>query len=172
MNGTEQLQKEKSKRIYEKTSTVISAETGEIIYQESEEIKTIQKEPDFIKIYLNSILTFNGIKNISSDFLICLCNYINYANDTKTQMRIIINKMIKDEISKKLNIKTNMIEKYVRKCVESGILFKTEYRGTYIVNPFLFAKGEWKNIKALQTEFDYINGTWKYIKRFKEENEE
>lgn len=171
MYGTKEFQKNKVINIAEKTLTILDVETGEIISQESEIIKTTQKEPDFIKVYLNAILTFSGIKNISSDFLLCLCNYITYANDEKTQMRIIINKMIKDEISQKLNIKVNMIEKYIRKCVESGILFKTEYRGSYIVNPFLFAKGEWKNIKSLQTEFDYINSTWKYVKRFKTKEE-
>lgn len=171
-NGTEQFQKNKVVNIAEKTYVILDVETGEILSQESEIIKTRQKEPDFVKVYLNAILTFSGIKSISSDFLVCLCNYITYANDEKTQMRVIINKMIKDEMTQKLNIKINMIEKYIRKCVESGILFKTEYRGSYIVNPFLFAKGEWKNIKSLQTEFDYINGTWKYIKKFKIKDDE
>lgn len=171
MYGTDQFQKDKVVNIAEKTYTTLNVETGEIISQESEIIKTKQREPDFVKVYLNAVLTFSGIKNISSDFLLCLCNYITYANDEKTQMRIIINKMIKDEMVQKLHIKINMIEKYIRKCVESGILFKTEYRGSYIVNPFLFARGEWKNIKSLQTEFDYTNGTWKYVKRFKTKEE-
>lgn len=87
-------------------------------------------------------------------------------------MRIFINKTIKNEISEKLNIKINMIEKNIRKCVDSGILFKTEDRGTYIVNPFLFARGEWKNIKSLRTEFDYLNGTWKYTKYFKAQDDQ
>lgn len=171
MNGTVQFQKNKETTVYTKLHNIIDSETGEILSQESEEIKTKAKEPDFVKVYLNTVMTFQGIKNISSDFLICLCNYITYANDEKTQMRVIINKMIKDEMSIKLNIKINMIEKYIRKSVEAGILFKTEYRGTYIVNPFLFARGEWKNIKSLQTEFDFINGTWKYTKKFKTEEE-
>lgn len=171
INGTKQFQKDAESTVYTKISNIIDVQTGEIITQTSEEIKTKQKEPDFVKIYLNTIMTFQGIKNISSEFLICLCNYITYANDEKTQMRVIINKMIKDEMSAKLDIKINMIEKYIRKCVESGILFKTEYRGTYIVNPFLFARGEWKNIKSLQTEFDYANGTWKYTKKFKTKEE-
>lgn len=154
-----------------KTYTTLDIETDEIISQESEIIKTKQKEFDFIKVYFNTVLTFSGIKNISPDFLLCLCNYIIYTNEEKTQMRITINKMIKDEMTQKLNIKANMIEKYIRKCVENGILFKTEYRGSYTVNPFLFAKDEWKNIKSLQTEFDYTNGTWKYVKRFKTKEE-
>jgi hypothetical protein len=168
--GTEQFDKNKTTTTYTRISNVIDVNTGEIISQESEEIKTIQKEPDFIKLYLNTVLTFNGIKNISIDFIMLLCNYVTYANDDHTQMKVVINKAIKDEMSKALDIKTNMIDKYIRKCVDSGILFKTEYRGTFVVNPFLIARGEWKNIKSLRTEFDYVNGTWKYIKRFEDNN--
>lgn len=172
INGTEQFQKDKEVAVYAKINNIIDVETGQIIQQTSEEIKTKSKEPDFVKIYLNTVMSFNGIKNITSDFLLLLCNYITYANNDKIQMRCILNKMIKEEMAQQLNIKINMIEKYIRKCVDAGILFKTEYRGTYIVNPFLFARGEWKNIKSLQTEFDFVNGTWKYVKKFKTREEQ
>lgn len=171
MNGTEQFQKNKSINIAERTNRIIDVNTGEIIREESEIIKTQQKEPDFIKIYFNTIMHFNGIKNISADFLILICNYITYANNKKEQMRCVLNKMARDEISKELKVTSSMIDKNIKKCIDAGILFKTDYRATYIVNPFLIARGEWKNIKSLQTEFDYINGTWKYIKQFKQDQE-
>lgn len=169
--GTEQFEKDKVKTAYEKVTNTVDTETGEIIEQTVESIKTVQKEPNFVKVYMDTVLTFKGIKNISTDFLLVLCHYITYANDSKTQMRVVINKMVKDEMEQALGVKSNMIEKYIRKCVQSGILFKTEYRATYIVNAFLFARGEWKNIKSLRTEFDYINGSWKYVKRFMTDDE-
>lgn len=171
INGTKQFQKNKEATVYTKISNVIDIETGEILSQTSEEIKTKAKEPDFVKVYLNTIMTFNGIKNITTDFLLMLCNYITYANNEKTQMRCILNKMVKDEMAQQLNISNSMVDKNIKKCIDAGILFKTEYRATFIVNPFLFARGEWRNIKSLQTEFDFINGTWHYTKKFKTKEE-
>ena len=31
------------------------------------------------------------------------------------------------------------------------------------VNPWLIARGEWKNISQLRTEFDFVNGKWQYV---------
>lgn len=66
-------------------------------------------------------------------------------------------------MSENYDISISMINKYIRKMVEYGVLFKTEERGTYDVNPWLIARGEWKNISQLRTEFDFVNGKWQYV---------
>lgn len=159
---------EKQKIIYEKEIDVIDTLTGEIITRTNEVVKTVEKEPPFIKLYLNTMLEFQGIKNISVDILISFCNYITYANNK--QMEIYFNKRNKEEIAKNHKMSVSMVNKYITKCIEANIFFKTDCRGVYLVNPFLIAKGEWKNIKLLRTEFDYCNGTWT-LKKGISENE-
>ena len=58
------------------------------------------------------------------------------------------------------DIKEAMYKRYIGRCKDAGLIFSTSYRGTYEVNPFFIAKGKWDSIKALRTQFDFINGTW------------
>lgn len=57
----------------------------------------------------------------------------------------------------------NWTAKLIKASVDNGILFKTEDRGTYEVNPWLIAKGRWENIKALQANFEFVSGKWQRI---------
>lgn len=162
----------KEKIVYEKVSQIIDTISGEILEQQTEIVKTSQKEPDFIKLYLDTMLTFKKIKGISVDIIIAFSRYITYANNEDKQMQIILTKAVKEEIANELKIKMNMIDKYIKKCVDAGIFFKTKYRATYTVNPFLIAKGEWKNIKSLRAEFNFNDGSWSYIKGISENEDQ
>ena len=53
-----------------------------------------------------------------------------------------------------------MYKRYIGRCKDSGLIFPTQYRGTYEVNPFFVAKGKWDSIKALRATFDFVNGKW------------
>jgi hypothetical protein len=135
---------------------------------ETEITKFAEKEPDYVKVYYKTVLAFKEIKNIPMDFLLQLCNYIGYADNGK-QMTIILNKMVKDQISENLGLCASMVDKNIKKCVDAGILFKTKYRGSFIVNPFMIARGEWKNIKTLRADFDFISGKFSYKKELDED---
>lgn len=158
--------------VYKKVERSLDFSTGEIVTEEEESILKIKKEPAFIKLYLDCMLTFTGTKHIPSNFLMEICKYINYANSKSKQMYLKIAKQEREEISKELGISDSMIKKYIRNCVDGGILFKTNYRASFIVNPFLIAKGEWKNIKELRAEFNFTSGTWSYTKGIINDEEE
>lgn len=120
--------------------------------------------PNFIKVYLDCILTFNGGKYIPSDFLIELCKYVTYDNKKGEQMYVKIAKKERDEIASALGVADITIKRYLKNCIDNGILFKYNRRAYFILNPFLIAKDEWNNINELKVEFNFILGTWKYIK--------
>ena len=120
--------------------------------------------PNFIKVYLDCILTFNGGKYIPSDFLIELCKYVTYDNKKGEQMYVKIAKKERDEIASVLGVSDTTIKRHLKNCIDNGILFKYNRRSYFILNPFLIAKDEWHNINELKVEFDFISGTWKYIK--------
>ena len=104
--------------------------------------------PDFIKVYLDCILTFNGGNYIPSDFLIELCKYVTYDNKKGEQMYVKIAKKERDEIASVLGVSDTTIKRHLKNCIDNGILFKYE----------------WHNINELKLEFNFISGTWKYIK--------
>lgn len=120
--------------------------------------------PNFIKVYLDCILTFNGGKYIPSDFLIELCKYVTYDNKKGEQMYVKIAKKERDEIASALGVADSTIKRHLKNCIDNGILFKYNRRSYFILNPFLIAKDEWSNINELKAEFNFISGTWKYIK--------
>ena len=120
--------------------------------------------PNFIKVYLDCILTFNGGKYIPSDFLIELCKYVTYDNKKGDQMYVKIAKKERDEIASALGVADSTIKRHLKNCIDNGILFKYNRRAYFILNPFLIAKDEWHNINELKAEFNFISGTWKYIK--------
>ena len=120
--------------------------------------------PNFIKVYLDCILTFNGGKYIPSDFLIELCKYVTYDNKNGDQMYVKIAKKERDEIASALGVADSTIKRHLKNCIDNGILFKYNRRAYFILNPFLIAKDEWHNINELKAEFNFISGTWKYIK--------
>ena len=150
--------------VYEKQTQKIDLDTGELVEQTTEKILKVKKEPDFIKLYLDCMLTFTGTKHIPSNFLMEICRYITYANNKKKQMYLTLTKREREEIAKELEISISMVNQYISRSIDSGILFKTNYRACFIVNPFLIAKGEWNNIKELRAEFNFTSGTWSYTK--------
>lgn len=120
--------------------------------------------PNFIKVYLDCVLTFTGGKYIPSDFLIELCKYVTYDNKKGEQMYVKIAKKERDEIASVLGVSDTTIKRHIKNCIDNGILFKYNRRAYFILNPFLIAKDEWHNINKLKAEFNFISGTWKYIK--------
>ena len=146
--------------VYERTNTVIDKMTGEIVAETSQTLKKSSTEPDYIKLYYKVMLAFNGCADVPLDFIIAISGFMTWANGSD-QMVFKNDKLTKGSICSQLGIKDSMCTKYVKRCVESGLLFPMDgYRGYYYVNPFFIAKGKWENIKSLQSSFSYLDGKW------------
>ena len=145
----------------QKVDTIIDEETGEIISTTSSTTFRVEKEPDFIKLYLDDVLRLNDLPKGMSPILFRICKIMSYNN-----IVVLINP-IKQMISNDLNISIS----YVNKCIDifhkKGILIRIrdektqkQHRGVYLVDPELFGKGQWKDIKSLRLVVDYKpNGT-------------
>lgn len=148
------------------TSVTIRSEvdqmTGEIISQEETVTGRITREPDYVKLYLGTMMEFQGIHDVPVDFLVALSKQLKgYINDGETAMQFISVASTKAAIAAETGLKIDMVNKIIKRLVTSGVLIKTAYRGTYNVNPWLLARGKWKNISALRAHFNFIDGTWK-----------
>jgi hypothetical protein len=155
---------------YKTVEIVQDEKTGMVSTYTVRQVEYIPKEPDFIKIYYETMMAFTGVSGIPANVLCSLAARMEYvatdSHGTAKQMRIYLNKLQKEEIAAELGLKSiSQVDRYIRKCVEGGILFHMEgYRGMYIANPFFIAKGSWQDIVDLRTEFDYVNHTWKFTK--------
>ena len=138
-------------RLIEKT--IIDNQTGEVLKEEAEKEVYIEKEPDFVKIYLDDLSYMKNLPKWVNKILYELLKIMNYENE------IILNSSIKERISKKLNLKSNknavqLINNSISNFVKKGILLQKE-RGIYIANPKYFGKGAWSDIKRLRLKVTY-----------------
>ncbi len=165
------LKREKNKAFYTHEKKIIDEATGEILLATKETIVKAAPEPDFIKVYYETMMSFNQIHNIPVQFVLSLSRFIEWSNDGEPMM-VTLSKWQKDELQKDCKVALAQINRYIKTSVDNGLLFKTHYRAVYEVNPFMIAKGKWDSIKQLQTQYDFVNGKWIKIVKYKIESAE
>lgn len=149
----------KKKKIIKEIETgYVDVETGEIISSKTlKEWSLPREEPDYVKLYFNAVLEFNAVSCANTPILLELIKYMSYADDEKGGQMIYLNKYLKDQICKNLNIKDSTLKANISKLCKGNIL-KRVGTGTYMANPFIFGKGDWASIKNLRASFDWNNG--------------
>lgn len=141
--------KEKKDRIsLVKETTTIDKSTGEIIEHKAETVRSGKREPDYVKVYLKDLLYVLNVPGVKTDIVLALCRLLTYDN------QIILNKAIKMDVAKGLNIKLNTLEQSVSKLVREGILIR-KATGLYYANPFYIARGDWSDIAELRMLIKY-----------------
>jgi len=149
----------KAKTVYTQEKTMVD-EHGEVKSQETTKIIKHGDEPHYIKLYLNTLLTFKDLPKQMSAVLFELLKLMTFADpeaDHGGQL-ILLNAFIKKQIIKTLKIKMNTLDQYIMKLTKSGII-KRVGLGTYQANPSMFGRGEWLDIKRIRATFDFNAGT-------------
>lgn len=164
-------QADKKRSVYEETQTIVDMHTGEVTQITNTSIKLQDKEPDFVKIYLDCILSFKDLSKSLNPILIETLKYMSYANSPDGGQMIFLNSAIKKRIASALNLKIDRVNKAIKDFKDSGIFKHTE-RGAYQVNPIIFGKGDWKDIKKIRATFDFNTGNLEADLEFKELDEE
>ena len=166
------LEREKNTAFYTHEETVIDQTTGEILSSIQKTVAKTSAEPDFIKVYYETMMAFNQIHDIPVSFVLSLSKFIGWSNEGKP-LTVALNKMNKEIMCSDCEVSMPQLSRYIKKAVENGLLFRMEqYRGVYEVNPFMIAKGKWDSIKKLRSNFDFVNGKWERIVEFVNENNE
>lgn len=152
-------EREKNVAFYEKEQTVIDQVTGEVLSSTIETVAKTSAEPDFVKVYYETMLAFNQIHGVPVTFVLSLSRFIEFSNDG-SPLFATLNKRVKLLMVGDCKVSFRQIERYIKVALEQGLLFKTEFRGVYEVNPFMIAKGKWDSIKRLRAKFDFVDGKW------------
>jgi len=147
MNLAQQNRKpyEKEKITYVEKSCYINQETGEIKEEEEKKVIKIPREDEYIKVYIKTIGILHNIPNSADKILFEILKYVNYDN------RIIITKPVKETIANRLNISLSRVNNYLTTLTKRNILIR-EDRGMYILNPYIFGKGNWYDIYKLRED--------------------
>ena len=145
------MERKKTSKVYKTIETeILDKETGEVISNKSETEKIIfEKEPPFVKLYIDDIVLLNRLPEGVSGVLYDIVSNMGYNN------LYIAHQTLKEISCKRLKLSLNTYNQYISKLKASGILIAMSGRGLYLVNPKLFAKGEWKDIRRLRLAIDY-----------------
>jgi len=140
---------EKTKKVvFEHVDTTTDVSSGEIIEIKRHTQTIIEKEPDYIKMYLADVTRLKELPKNTDKVLHLLLKSMSYKNIIPAYAPI------KRMICNELNIKMDTLNKAIDNLYKEGILIRIE-RGIYMADPHLFGKGEWKNIKNLRLIVEY-----------------
>jgi hypothetical protein len=142
------MEGKKEKILFSSTEEMIDAQTGEIIKIKRYTSALVEKEPPHVKIYLQDIVKLNDLPPAAVKVLNMLIQNMGYNN------MVPMLKPFKEVICKSLNIKMNTLDKIIGMLKDKQIIHQFA-RGLYILDPYLFAKGRWENIKNLRLIIEY-----------------
>ena len=154
----------------------VDLDTGEmkrIVYDDFKGY--IDQEPDYVKIYVGTQLCLNKLDPGLAPIIIAFSPFLTYANDSQYTHMITINDTVFSYVSQYLKISYGHAKHHVKTLVDAGIFIpiykrvekdgvitSVKKRGQYFVNPWVIAKGSWKEIKKLQQSIDFVSGASSY----------
>lgn len=136
------------KAVVVSSHSTVDVTSGEVI--SNHEIKVSQKEtePPYVKMYLEDISKIYGLPEKASRLLRVLVKNMSYTNI------VAMYKPIKLMICKELNYSLNTVNAAVNDLVKQGVIIRVA-RGLYMVEPNLFGKGKWEDIKKIRMTVEY-----------------
>lgn len=131
------------------TNKVTDIETGEIKFEEEYIEAYTDKEPDYVKMYLQDIVALNNLPKGLDRVINILLKSMSYDN------MIILNSFVKKKMAEELGYKTvQVLNNNINKLVNAEILYR-KGTGTYQVNAKYFGKGNWKDIQEIRLQQRY-----------------
>ena len=131
------------------TNKITDLNTGEITQEEELIDAYVDKEPDYVKLYLKDIVALNDLPKGLDRVINVLLKTMSYDN------MIILNSFIKKQMTEELGYKTvQVLNNNINKLVNSEILFR-KGTGTYQVNALYFGRGHWNDIQEIRLQQRY-----------------
>jgi hypothetical protein len=148
------MPRENTKKVSLVTEKIEYDNMGEVIRRAREETYRLETEPPYVKLYLDTLCTFKGLSTTLNPILTEFLRYMSFADGGQV---IYLNIELKKQIAASTKKTLKRIEQALTEFVKTGI-FKRKGTSTYQVNPHLFGRGEWRDIKSIRATFDFVTG--------------
>lgn len=127
------------------TTDSIDYTTGEI--KSSTVVKRFKgEEPNYVKLYLEDISYLHNIPASAGALLQELLKYVTYGTQ-----EIGLTAVFKRRISEATGFSVKTIDNRLQDLLKAGIISRID-TGTFMLNPYLFGKGDWKTINELRNK--------------------
>lgn len=139
------------------TETLVNHETGIVTSEMKTTTYAFEREDDYIKFYVKSLLYMADLPHNLNPILAKLLQFMPYAGGDHKPV-FALNKALKAQIGTELGYKgkdpSKAVSDAITSFVKGQILFR-EGTGLYMFNPHLFGRGEWADIKKLRLQVDF-----------------
>lgn len=117
------------------------------VIKRKEEDRTIDwgTEPNYIKVYLDTILYLKDLPKGLNGILTAFLKRMSYGN------QLVLNAALKRQIAKEVGLSMSSVNNAITKFVKGDILIR-EDTGLYKIQPHLFGKGDWTDIAKIRLE--------------------
>lgn len=136
------------KRILQETTQTMTDTDGEVYKEVKSQTIQVEREPDYVKLYISDILRLQDIPKSGNEILLAMLKRMTYNND------IALYAPVKREIANELGVKEVTISKAIELFTERSILLRKD-RGLYIINPYFFGRGKWEEIRKIRLQILY-----------------
>lgn len=151
------------KRISQEVTTQMVDENGVLTQELKHQLSYVEREPDYVKLYIGDILRLKDIPRSGNEILLAILKRMTYNND------IALFAPVKREIASELKIKEITVSKAIELFTSKSILLRKD-RGLYLINPYFFGIGRWEKIKEIRMQILYSSEGKMILKtEFKEE---
>lgn len=143
------------KIVEQKIETIIDQD-GSILEKKHNMTKRYEDEPEYIKMYLDTVLYLKDLPKGYNSILLAFLKRMTYSSNSNNgggQM-IYVNAHMKNEIASELSVSLARVNQAITDFVKGKIFFRAG-RGTYQVNAHLFGKGDWQNIKEIRMKIHF-----------------
>jgi hypothetical protein len=144
---------------YVNTFSVTDHLTGEILEDTRSifSVEKLNKEPAYVKMYISDLGAWQGLSKTESDVLYQIASTVDYEGIIQ------VTTFTKNKIVKRLGIANSTFANAMSKLVSKLIIQRVDgMRQVFTLNPYLFGKGDWKDIieqrKAFVIQFTKAYG--------------
>jgi len=135
------------KVIYEEVKQEVDNKTGEIITDVHRTVKKVQKTPDFVMLFTEGVGYLVNAKLTKQEMavlMLYISRYVSHYENT-----LLIDKGTKEVVAEELRTTVNFVNKTISKLHKTKIIIKDKH---YKLNPYIFGKGNWNEIRRLRQE--------------------
>lgn len=137
-----------TKNVFVREVSEVITDSGEITKTVTQEVSMFEREPPYVKLYLQDIGRLNGLNNSEQKLVNELVFNMGFNNVVPGY------KPVKEMIAEKLGMNYNTLDKSLKELHKKGILIR-KARGLYIMDPNIFGRGSWRDVKKIRMVIDY-----------------
>jgi len=137
------------KKIIQEVTKTTTDQNGKFLSESKRTTGYANREPDYVKLYLQDLLRLKDIPKTSNSILLSILKRLSYDSN-----EIILISHVKNLIAKELEISVVTISKAIEAFTDKSILLR-KGRGVYLVNPYLFGRGKWEEIEKIRLSVTY-----------------